>query len=110
MKKHIFGLALFSFIVSAAAIVYAFFNVPEIVQVHEVVPTPQYFSVERTFTATKEKNQKSMRIQVKQAVFDLQTKQFNWELATPDRKWNDCSTFFLERWERNALHHYRTNQ
>ncbi len=83
MKKHIFGLALFSFIVSAAAVVYAFFNVPEIVQVYDVVTIPQYVSTERTY-CDKRKRVKINSIEVKQAVLDLQTKQFNWELATPD--------------------------
>jgi hypothetical protein len=44
MKKHIFGLAIFSFIVGAAAIVFAFFNVSEIVS----VSFPQYALVETT--------------------------------------------------------------
>jgi len=86
MKKHILGLALFSFIVSAAAVVYAFFNVPEIVQVSEVITVsePQYVP---TRTSCKMRSTpKNNSIKIEQAVLNLQTKQFNWELATPDRE------------------------
>lgn len=83
MKKHIFGLALFSFIVSATVVVYAIFNVPEIVRVYEVVSIPQYVETERTYCNKREKV-KINSIEIKQAVLGLQTKQFNWELATPD--------------------------
>ncbi len=81
--KHIIGLALFSFIVSAAAVVYALFNVPEIVPVYEIVLTPQYVPAQRTHCKMK-KNTKINSIEVRQAVLDLQTKQFNWELSAPD--------------------------
>lgn len=83
MKKHILGLALFSFIVSAAAIVYAFFNASEIVQIYEVVSTPQSVTTERTY-CNKGKKPKKNSIEINQAILDLQTKQFSWELATPD--------------------------
>lgn len=84
MKKHILGLALFSFIVSAAAIVYGFFNVPKIVPVAEVitVSVPQY-EVKRSCRG-KLKLNKTASIEIRQAVLDLETKQFNWELATPE--------------------------
>ena len=82
MKKHILGLALFSFIVSAAALVYAFFNVPEIVPVSEIITV----SASQTIPASRINCQKLQfkSVKVNQAVLDLQTKQFNWELATPD--------------------------
>ncbi len=82
MKKHIFGLAVFSFIVGAAAFVYALFNVSEIVPVYEVVSTPQNVSTEKTYC---NKRQKVNSIEVRQAVLDINTKEFNWELAAPDR-------------------------
>lgn len=83
MKKHIIGLALFSFIVSASAVVYALFNMPEITPVYEVVSTPQYVPAERTRCKMK-KESKVDSIEIKQAVLSLQTKQFTWELETPD--------------------------
>ncbi len=83
MKKHIIGLALFSFIVSAAAIVYAVFNVPKIIP----VPAPQYNATNSPTSCWKmkrdRKESKTDLIEVKQAVFDLQTKQLYWELAKP---------------------------
>ncbi len=107
MKKHIFGLALFSFIVSASAIVYAFFNVPEIVQVSEVFTTPQYISTERTY-CDKKKKVKNNSIQVKQAVLDLQTQQFNWELATPER--NELIDLHFFSKEANGTRYITTEQ
>ncbi len=84
MKKHIIGLALFSFIVSTAAVVYALFPVPEIAPVSEVitVSVPQYNAKRSCRMRLRSDN--SASIEVRQAVLDLQTKQFNWELATPD--------------------------
>jgi hypothetical protein len=82
MKKHIIGLALFSFIVSAAAIVYALFNVPEIVPVSEVLTVSVPRSVPARYSCKMKRNNNSVKI--RQAVLDLQTKQFNWELATPE--------------------------
>ncbi len=84
MKKHILGLGLFSFIVSIAAVVYALFPVPEIIPVSEVitVSAPQY-NAKRSCRMKVKENKVSL-IEVRQAVLDLQTKQFNWELATPD--------------------------
>ena len=81
--KHIIGLSLFSFIVSATAIVYALFNVPEITPVYELVSTPQYVPAERIHCKMK-KNSTAASVEIKQAVLNLQTKQFNWEFLTPD--------------------------
>ncbi len=82
MKKHIIGLALFSFIVSVAAIVYAFFNVPEIVPVAEVITVSAQQSVPVRYSCKMKRSNRS--VEIRQAVLDLQTKQFNWELATPE--------------------------
>lgn len=69
MKKHIFGLMLFSFIVSAAAVVYAVFNVSKI--------TPAYKIVTRKIT-------RNNAVEIKQAVFDVATKNFSCELYLPE--------------------------
>ncbi len=73
MKKHITGLALFSFIVSAA-VVFAFFNVPEIVPVSEVIAdsAPQY--VPPRSSCQKKLSQKNNSLVIKQAVFKSNSK------------------------------------
>lgn len=81
MKKHIFGLMLFSFIVSTAAIVYGFLNilfpVPNSVSVFE----PQYAPAERAYYKMREKSEASS-IEIKQAVFNTRTKSLSWELES----------------------------
>ena len=94
MTKHIIGLTLFSFIVGASAIVYALFNIPEIVQVSEVVTTSAPHYNVKNSCRTKSKSYKNNSIKIKQAVLDLQTKQFVWELATPDRNEEIALHFF----------------
>ena len=93
MKKHIIGLALFSFIVSAAAIVYAIFNVPEIAS----VAATQYIVAERTHCKMKRAANRSTvdAPMVTQAVFDLKTKQLNWELAAPQRSGSTIALHFF---------------
>lgn len=84
--KHIIGLTLFSFIVSATAVVYAFFNVPEIVPVSEVTlnPSARYVPAERTHCKMRDGLDRSTvnSLTVTQAIFDLKTKQLNWEVIT----------------------------
>lgn len=84
MTKHIIGLTVFSFIVGVSAIVYALFNVPEIVPVSEVITTSAPHYSMKNSCRTKSKSYKNHSIKIKQAVLDLQTKQFSLELATPD--------------------------
>lgn len=69
MKKHIIGLAVFSFIVSAAAIVYTVFNVPKITE----IPSDYYHDVSIYKTPTTERSKLKPQI-IKQAVFDLRLK------------------------------------
>jgi len=83
MKKHILGFALFSFILGAAAFVYAMFNVVRV----EEVPAPTYpqtysskTSCWRMKSQLRESNFGSPVIE--QAVFNLRTEQFSWKLAT----------------------------
>lgn len=79
--QHIIGLTLFAFIVSATAVICAFFNVPEVTPVFEVKNSPVPPTVSTRYACQTKRWSRS--IEVKQAVFDWQTKQFNWELATP---------------------------
>ena len=85
MKKHIIGLALFSFIVTTAAVIYGFLSFPKIIP----VPAPQYSPASAPTSCWKMKRErkelKSNSIEVKQAVFDTETRQFNWELETPNK-------------------------
>lgn len=87
MKKHIIGLTLFSGIVTMTAVAYALFNVPEIVP----VAAPQYVSAEGTHCKMRRNADYSNveALVVTQAVFDLKTKQINWELAIPSTGSND---------------------
>jgi hypothetical protein len=88
MKKHILGLGLFSFIVITAGFIYSMFsvaNVEEVLVIKNIEPYeshPMPNSCWKMKRASKESN--VGKLTVKQAVFDLQTKHFNWELATPD--------------------------
>lgn len=83
MKKHILGLAIFSFIVGTAALVYGLFAA--------LLPTPRVAPVETpsvtTYPSTKscwkmKQESKIDSVQVYQAVFNLQSKEFSWELTT----------------------------
>lgn len=83
MIKHYFGFALFSFIVGTSAVIYAMFNV---VNVGEVSVT-NYSTYSPTKSCWKMKRQlretNAASPVIKQAIFNLKTKQFNWELAAP---------------------------
>lgn len=84
MKKHVFGLLVFGFIVSAAAIVYAVFNVSEIVS----VSIPKYASAEKTDCKfNREIDQpKIVSLNVIQAVYSVKTKKISWQGTLPDKK------------------------
>jgi hypothetical protein len=88
MKKHVLGLGLFSFIVITAGFIYSMFsaaNVEEVFVIKNIEPYESYpmpNSCWKMKHASKETN--VGKLTVKQAVFDLQTKQFNWELTAPD--------------------------
>lgn len=69
MKKHIIGLALFSFIVSAAAIIYAVFNISCI----SIGTTRQDILI------AEKQSETDMPI-VTQAVYSIETKKLSWEL------------------------------
>ncbi len=84
MKKHIIGFAIFSLIVGTTAFIYAMFNVVRV----EEVPAPTYY---QTYSPTKScwKMKRELREskldspKVVQAVFNMKTKQLNWELVAP---------------------------
>lgn len=84
MKQHIIGLSLFSFIVGASAVIYAVFNVPEIAPVHAIISVSEPVAVERSY-CQKRNNSSFKSLEIKQAVLDANTKEFNWELQVPQR-------------------------
>lgn len=83
MKKHVLGLTLFSFIVGATAFVYGiFFAVSPVVPV--AVEMPVAVSTYPATSCWKMKRDSSdVSLKVNQAVFNLQSKEFSWEIATP---------------------------
>ncbi len=96
MKKHIVGLALFSVIVSTAAVIYALFPVPEIAPVSETVYVPQNSYTKSCWKMQKEL--KKSRIDspvVAQAVFNMKTKNLIWELSSSKAKDFPILHFFV---------------
>ena len=93
MKKHIFGLAIFSFIVGAAAIVYGIFSYSEIPS----VSVPQYVLAERMHCKMK-RNLNESKIDsptIYQAVFDVKNKRFSWYLSGSKRNSQTVLHFFI---------------
>ena len=85
MKKHIFGLLIFGFIVSAAAIVYTIFNVSDVEEAFVITNNENYPEVKSCWRMNKEpKDSNTSSIKVNQAVLNLATKEFTWELSTPE--------------------------
>ncbi len=84
MKKHIFGLAIFGFIVVAAAIIYAAFNVGKVEEIF-VVTNNQNYPMPKSCWRMKQDSKQSddNSIKVKQAILNLATKEFSWEIAAP---------------------------
>jgi hypothetical protein len=82
MKKHIIGLMLFSFIVSAAVVIYGFLNILFPVPNPVTVYLPQYVPSGKTHCNLRGevKESKISSVKVKQAVINLQTKEFSWEI------------------------------
>lgn len=96
MKKHIVGLALFGFIVTSVAVIYGFLSFPKITP----VPAPQYNPTSSPTSCWKMKRErkepKANSIEVRQAVLDMPTKQFNWELALPESNESIELHFFVK--------------
>jgi len=80
MKKHIIGLALFSFIVSAAAVIFALFSVPEI----PLVSVPQYVSTQRTHCKMRRET-KDITFEVISTQLDLDSEVLTSEIRV---RWN----------------------
>ena len=81
MKKHIIGFTLFSIIVGTAAFIYAMFNIVSVEEVFTPAYTPTYqgkscWKMNRDLKDTVDSPT------ITQAVFNLKTKKFSWNLST----------------------------
>ncbi len=96
MIKHYFGFALFSFIVGTSAVIYAMVNV---VNVNEVtVPSYSTYSPGKSCWKMKRESRESniSSPTIRQAVFNLKTKQLKWELAAPEMNSKIALHFFIK--------------
>jgi hypothetical protein len=97
MKKHLFGFALFSLIVGATAFGYAMFKK---VRVDEVPAPAQYETYSSTKSCWKMKRElreaKLDSPKINQAVFNVDTKEFNLRLETPETSSSVALHFFVK--------------
>jgi len=94
MKKHIIGFTLFSIIVGTAAFIYAMFNVVNVEEVFVPAYTPTY----QTKSCWKMKRDLKESISsptITQAVFNLKTKKFSWNLANEEANSSVVLHFFV---------------
>jgi hypothetical protein len=90
MKKHIVGLAVFGFIVGAAAIIYAIFNVQEIIPVAVVTKNDSPSKPTACWNTQRKKGASKLDSPiVAQAVYNIDTKTLRWKL---DSTGSDGST------------------
>jgi hypothetical protein len=84
MKKHLLGFALFSFIVGTAIFIYAMLNIVNIEEVTAPNYSPNYYSKATTCWKMKHESNRTNfgSPMVKQAIFNLESKQLKWELDT----------------------------
>ena len=81
MKKHIFGLTIFSLIVGAAAIIYGNFNCPKIA-IADAAPTiPTYDRFKREMNQPENSSSN-----LAQAVYSVKTKTLMWQGTLPNEK------------------------
>jgi hypothetical protein len=81
MKKHLFGFALFSLIVGTTAFIYAKFNVVSVDEVYTPVDYSTFAQTKSCWKMKREMSESNIGLPiVKQAIFNLRTKQLKWEL------------------------------
>lgn len=97
MKKHLFGFTLFSLIVGVTAFAYAMFNV---VRIDEVPAPAQYQTYSSTKSCWKMKRElreaKYDSPKINQAVFNVETKEFDLRLETPETSSSVALHFFIK--------------
>ena len=81
MKKHIFGLAIFSFVVFAAAFIYGVFNYPGIAFVDNAPTISTYNKLKREINPSENSSSN-----VAQAVYTVKTKTLIWQGTLPNEK------------------------
>lgn len=85
MKKHIVGLAIFTFIVGAAAIAYAIFNVPGTIPVSVVTQNDSPSKPTACWNMRRKASESNLvSPTVTQAVYDVKAKKLSWKLDSSD--------------------------
>jgi hypothetical protein len=83
MKKHFFGLALFSFIFGTTIFIYSMLHIANIEEVASPNYSPTYSKRTSCWKMKRESNRANTKSPiVRQAIFNSQTKQLKWELDT----------------------------
>jgi hypothetical protein len=96
MKKHFWGFALFSFIVGISAIIYGMFNVLAVEEVGQSY-TATYSPTKSCWKMKRESSRTNFGSpMVKQAVFNLKSKQLRWELDTSEVNTPVALNFFIK--------------
>lgn len=97
MKKHILGFALFSFIVGTAIFIYAILNPFKVEKNSVPAFSPADLQVNSCWRMKRNLNAKRNNSPViKQAIFNLQTKELNWELDTSNVNAPIALNFFVK--------------
>ncbi len=97
MNKHFWGFALFCLIVGTTAFIFAKFNV---ISAGKVYVTPDYSTYSQTKSCWKMKRELGRANPgsptVRQATFDLKSKQLRWELDTSEVNTPIALNFFIK--------------
>jgi hypothetical protein len=97
MKKHFWGFALFCLIVGTAAFIYAKFNVGSIVKVNAPMGYSTYSQTKSCWKMKRESSRTRVGSpMVRQAIFDLRSKQLRWELDTSEVDAPIALNFFIK--------------
>lgn len=97
MKKHFFGFAVFSLIVGTSAFVYSMFNVGSVEKVYTSVDYSNYAQKNSCWKMKRELNKANAGLPtVKQAIFNLETKQLKWELDAAEVNTPIALNFFVK--------------
>ena len=97
MKKHIFGFALFSFIVGTTAFIYAILSIINIEEVKVPAYSPTYSPTKSCWKMKREASRVNIGSpSVKQATFNLASKQLRWELDTSQVNTPIALNFFIK--------------
>jgi hypothetical protein len=97
MKKHIFGFALFSFIVGTTGFIYAMLSIVNIEEVKVPSYTQTYSPTKSCWKMKRETSRENLGSPlVKQATFNLASKQLRWELNTSQVNTPIALNFFIK--------------